>query len=309
MRRSDILDRAKGAIVGMAAGDALGAGYEFTSPGPTADISMKGGGRFGWEPGEWTDDTAMGTCILDVAANGTLSPSAVGDGFLEWFNDNPKDAGVQTSAVLGPATSGADLAGVAAAFQATKPEAAGNGSLMRTAAVALAHPGDHAAIAVSARAISDLTHPHPSCADACVIWSIAIDHAIHHAEFDVGVGLGFVPEERRSYWEDLIAEAEAGPPTKFTPNGWVITAFQAAWSSIVNTPVPRQEPADHLRNTLVAAVRIGNDTDTVAAIAGMLLGARWGVQAIPPEWQRLLHGWPGWTTDDLKSRAVIAFEG
>jgi hypothetical protein len=47
---------------------------------------------------------------------------------------------------------------------------------------------------------------------------------------------------------------------------------------------------DHLRNALVAVVRIGNDTDTVAAIAGGLLGARWGASAVPDEWWQLIHG-------------------
>lgn len=292
----------------MAAGDALGAGYEFTHPGPQATIVMKGGSGFGWAPGEWTDDAAMGACVLEVAAGGALDPGAVGDRFLTWFHDHPKDVGIQTSTVLSSATSGAALAAAADAFQTSKPDAAGNGSLMRTAPVALAHPQDHGAIAASARAISELTHPHPNCGDACVIWSIAIDHAIHHAEFNVTVGLNQIPRERRSYWQGLIVEAEDGPPTRFTPNGWVITAFQAAWSSIVHTPVPTTESADHLRGALVTAVRIGHDTDTVAAIAGMLLGARWGEAAIPVEWQRLLHGWPGWTTQDLANQAVVAYE-
>jgi ADP-ribosylglycohydrolase len=76
----------------------------------------------------------------------------------------------------------------------------------------------------------------------------------------------------------------------FNPNGWVVTAFQAALSAIVNTPEPAEQPSNHFRDTLVAAVRIGDDTDTVAAIAGALLGARWGTGAIPGEWIKLVHG-------------------
>ena len=65
-----ILDRAKGAVCGGAAGDALGAGYEFTNPHPDDQIVMKGGGAFNWAPGEWTDDTAMAVAIIDVLAQG-----------------------------------------------------------------------------------------------------------------------------------------------------------------------------------------------------------------------------------------------
>jgi ADP-ribosyl-[dinitrogen reductase] hydrolase len=70
----------------------------------------------------------------------------------------------------------------------------------------------------------------------------------------------------------------------------VVTAFQAALAAIIHTPVPEEEPGGHLRDALVAAVRIGDDTDTVAAIAGGLLGARWGASAVPDGWWQVIHG-------------------
>ena len=111
---------------------------------------------------------------------------------------------------------------------------------------------------------------------ACVLWSLAIQEAITNArpdepfDFEAAVrnGMEHVAEDRRKKWGRLITESVEGPPTKFNPNGWVVTAFQAALSAIVNTPVPEEQPAGHLRDALVAAVRIGDDTDTVAAIAG-----------------------------------------
>ena len=91
-------DRIAGALVGLAAGDALGAGYEFGPP-PAEIVPMKGGGPFGWEPGEWTDDTQMAICIAEEAATGSLDPVAVGDRFLGWVRE-ASDVGVQTRAVL-----------------------------------------------------------------------------------------------------------------------------------------------------------------------------------------------------------------
>ena len=65
------LDRAVGVLLGTAAGDALGAPYEFGPPrGPELEVAMVGGGSFGWEPGEWTDDTSMAIAIAEVAATG-----------------------------------------------------------------------------------------------------------------------------------------------------------------------------------------------------------------------------------------------
>ena len=95
---------------------------------------------------------------------------------------------------------------------------------------------------------------------------------------------------RRARWTKLIDEAVEGPPERFSTNGWVVTAFQAALAAIIHTPVPEEEPGGHLRDALVAAVRIGDDTDTVAAIAGGLLGARWGASAVPDGWWQVIHG-------------------
>ena len=67
------LDRAIGVLLGTAAGDALGAAYEFGPPrGPELEVAMVGGGSFGWEPGEWTDDTSMAIAIAEVAATGQV---------------------------------------------------------------------------------------------------------------------------------------------------------------------------------------------------------------------------------------------
>jgi ADP-ribosyl-[dinitrogen reductase] hydrolase len=135
-------DRAAGVLLGLAAGDALGAGYEFSSP-PSGEAEMIGGGLGSWEKGEWTDDTQMALCIAEEAAAGALSPGNVGDRFLDWFRRRPKDIGVQTAAVLSRASSPAELPRVAEGYYERNPRhGAGNGSLMRTAPVALAALGD-----------------------------------------------------------------------------------------------------------------------------------------------------------------------
>jgi len=306
------MDRVIGALLGMAVGDALGAPYEF-GRGPRC-AEMKGGGGFGWEPGEWTDDTQMAICIAEECATGALDPPAAGDRFIQWFRQGPKDVGIQTSAVLGGATKGSDLPEIAAEYCRTHPRCGGNGSLMRTAPVALASLGQRDTIAENARAVSDLTHADPHAGDACVLWSLAIDHAIHHGEFDLREGLDHIPPDRRQFWEEKITEAETQPPNTFTGNGYVVTALQAAWSSI--TQADHEEcvqwnhiPCTHLQRALHTAIGIGDDTDTVAAIAGGLLGARWGASAIPLRWKRMLHGWPGYDARDLARLASLAALG
>ncbi len=311
MRRSvSQLDRAVGLLMGLATGDALGAGYEFQSHPPSRP-EMIGGGSFGWEPGEWTDDTQMALCIAEVTQTGSSDPEAIGERFLEWYRSGPKDVGIQTGAVLGAAREAADLARLARArFEANPDNSAGNGSLMRTAPVALAHLGDDEALSQTARAISDLTHGDPLTGEACVLWCVAIDRAVREERLDgIREGLDLLPPASRDRWASWIEEAESQPARSFKRNGFVVTALQAAHAAITQTPVPDDYPCVHLQDALRAAVAIGHDTDTVAAIAGSLLGARWGGSAIPLRWRRLLHGWPGYRARDLLRLAVMTVNG
>ena len=293
-----VLERAMGAVCGGAAGDALGAGYEFTNPHPEDEIVMKGGGAFSWAPGEWTDDTAMAVAILDELAAGRCDLEEIGNNFLSWYASSPPDVGIQTSAVLSSAKNGAQLIRAGEEFYEKYPNKAGNGALMRTGPVALSALGDRKAVATNASAIAALTHAHPDSTTACVLWSLAIESAIMISEIDepfdweraVKDGLSFLDFELASRWEKLIDEAAQGPSILFNPNGYVVSAFQAALSAIIETPVPVGNPSDHFMNALEAAIRIGDDCDTVAAIAGSLLGARWGVNAIPKEWKEIIHG-------------------
>jgi ADP-ribosyl-[dinitrogen reductase] hydrolase len=300
-------DRIAGTLLGMAAGDALGAGYEFESS-PQGEISMIGGGLGPFAPGEWTDDTSMAVCIAEVTATGTVDVEAIGDRFLAWAHSGPADIGTSTRRVLGRAGSGRDLPDVAADYFAEHPKgAAGNGALMRTAPIALAHLGDDDAIASAARAVAELTHADPLAGDSCVLWCVAIDRAVRERRLDgVHDGLALLPESRRGFWADALAASEEEPPRTFSRNGFTVTALQAAHAAITQTDIPAEDPCLHLQHALVEAVRIGNDTDTVAAIAGMVLGARWGASAIPFAWRRMLHGWPGLRASDLTRLAILS---
>jgi hypothetical protein len=197
----------------------------------------------------------------------------------------------------------------AARLHARTGHTAGNGSLMRTAPVALAHLGDPTAIVDAAMVISALTHTDPRAGEACALWSLAINHAVLEGELDVRAGLEHLPLEARKFWTERIDEAEAWDPKTFTPNGYVVTALQAAWSAICHTPVPEDVPCLHLQDVLATAIRVGNDTDTVAAIAGGLLGARWGASAVPADWRRIVHGYPGRTAEELVQLASLAAGG
>ncbi|TWE13205.1 ADP-ribosylglycohydrolase family protein [Rudaeicoccus suwonensis] len=310
-------DRACGAILGAANGDALGAGYEFGSAtlGP-AGPQMIGGGLGGFAPGEWTDDTSMTYAVLAPLADGLdvrggEGLDLVAAGFKAWSDSRPPDIGMQTARVLAASGStAASMTEVARRLHELTGRSAGNGSLMRTAPVALAYLDDRDALAQAAMAVSSLTHHDPLAGQACVLWSMAIRHAIVHAELDIRVGLPWLDHDAQAYWSGLIEQAEACEPGTFVQNGHVMGAFQAAWSAIVHTAIPSDGPAcAHLNDALATAIAIGHDTDTVAAIAGGLLGARWGASAVPAAYRRILHGYPGVRGERLVELAHLASNG
>lgn len=308
-------DRIEGVLLGTAAGDALGAPYEFEPPrGAELTVEMAGGGA--WQPGEWTDDTAMAIAIAEVAATGAdlrdeASHDAIVARWYEW-SKKAKDVGIQTRSVLTAAARGGPITAARARAAAAKVHhetgrSGGNGSLMRTATVALAYLHDEAGMIAAARAISELTHFDPEAGDACVLWCSAIRHAVLTTELDVRVGLPHIDPARRDTWLARIEEAESAQPDEFPKNGWVVQALQAAWSAIATT---HADGPGHLARALEAAVRSGFDTDTVAAIAGGLVGAAYGASAVPLSWRYLLHGWPDMTSRGLiRLAATIEREG
>lgn len=137
-----------------------------------------------------------------------------------------------------------------------------------------------------------------------MLWSEAVRLAVTDGVLDLLNGVDLLPPSRRDDWVGRIQAAETQEPASFTPNGYTVTALQAAWSSIHHT-LPSDAGPDHVAAALHAAIAIGHDTDTVAAIAGGLLGARYGVSGLPSRWTRRVHGWPGMRGHDLVRLAVL----
>lgn len=316
-------DRAAGVLIGAACGDALGVPYEFKPRLTDSERpAMVGGGLGPYKPGEYSDDTQMQLCIAEVAATGAdlTSRSAldrIAARFQAWREGGASDIGSQTRDVLSAAkvneaaSPSEAMTAAADAYTARTRYSAGNGSLMRTGIVALAYLDDIDGMVEAATLISSLTHSDPECVEACILWCSGIRTAVLEGSFDgVRNGVELLAPDRQDLWHTRLDEAEANPPHHWPTNGYVVTALQAAWSAITRTAVPEHAPecgsfpAQHFQLATEAAVRAGNDTDTVAAIAGALLGARWGVSAIPLSWQRDVNGWPNLTGADLVRLAV-----
>lgn len=306
MRLTSILrDRAGGVLLGQAIGDALGVPYEFGPRIVAGDASMIGGGLGPYAPGEWSDDTQMAICIAQATASGGFTGDdtlrLIARAFVDWKDHGASDIGAQTASVLGRASGVGDVLAAmrAASKQAAAADRAGNGALMRTSVVGLVGLDDPVRTAAAASAIAALTHGHPLCVESAVLWSEAVRVAVMEGCLDVRAGLPLLAEERRGQWLARIEQAESEPPASFDRNGFTVTALQAAWSAIHTTR--HVQGPDHVTAALQAAIAIGHDTDTVAAIAGGLLGARYGVSGLPTGLARGVHGWPG-----LRGRDLVA---
>ncbi len=319
--RQDRQDRIAGVLLGLACGDALGVPYEFASRAlsPDEDPVMVGGGLGPYAPGEYSDDTQMAVVIAQVAARRDLRSDGALDeiveGWLAWLRAGASDVGNQTRHVLAVAAD--ERSGDPAARRARRAaedlhrrtgRTAGNGSLMRTAPVALAFVGDPGALSEAARAISGLTHADDVAGDACVLWCHLVRTAVASAtvvdprQFLAEIGVG-----RRDRWAGWITEAERFGPSAFTPNGSAPRAWQAAWSAVRHPVEAGRYAGSPAAASIAAAVRSGDDTDTVAAIAGSLVGAAYGASALPDSWVSAVHGWPGLDADGLRvlAHAVV----
>ena len=305
-QKEQVLDRARGALLGTAVGDALGAGYEFQPPLPR-DVPVVFKSSPGLAPGQYTDDTAQTIAVALAAARSDLSENLdeVAKELFRWYADDGGGIGIQTENIFRKVKtqdSAEELTKQAELFLDTHELAAGNGSLMRTAAVALPFLSKPEVLGDVASSVSALTHADLDCREACIIWSKAIRHAIMFENFDgIQLAINELPSFRQLYWNDIFDQAdEAKSASDFTKNGWVIHAIQAAYKAIMATAT---ETPEHLVLGIEEAVRVGNDTDTVAAIAGALLGARWGYSAIPDQWLEAIHGWPSFRASDLVALA------
>ncbi|MFJ5140241.1 ADP-ribosylglycohydrolase family protein [Streptomyces sp. NPDC088707] len=278
-------ERSVGAVLGSAVGDALGAPFEFRLPGvfreqfPDGVGELCGGG--GWDPGEATDDTQMAVLVGEsLLERGGLDLPDVFDRFRRWAAADPKDIGLQTEQVL----LGGDPWDLAAAmhFQ-INARAAGNGSLMRasTSAVYFAARG-RAETMDAARRISALTH-----GDGAAWEGTAILHELVHVALlgedplaALPATLAEVAPQHRDRWATVL-----------TP-GWHpdhATEFNGAVWPCLGSAVWALRTTGSFEEAVAAAVDLGGDTDTVAAVTGMLAGAVYGADAIPARWTAPLH--------------------
>jgi ADP-ribosyl-[dinitrogen reductase] hydrolase len=287
-----IRDRAVGALVGLAVGDAVGTTVEFSAKPSRAVVEdMIGRGPFGLEPGQWTDDTAMALALADsLIAHPNLDPLDLMTRFVEWHGNGRYsctgtcfDIGVTTAQALSRfARTGNPFAG------STDPGKAGNGSIMRLAPVAIRHWNEPERLRQVARDQSRTTHGAAEAVEACATLAEFLADAI------AGVRL---PKIVGSAAKKGVRHFRAGQPrSEVRGTGYVVASLHAAVWAVART--------SSFRNAVLLAANLGEDADTTAAVAGQLAGAVYGLSGIPAEWLERV----AWR-DDLEHKAERLFAG
>ncbi|MFZ4434470.1 MAG: ADP-ribosylglycohydrolase family protein [Microthrixaceae bacterium] len=282
-------DRAIGALVGLAVGDAVGTTLEFKPPGSFTPIDdMVGGGRFSLEPGQWTDDTSMAMClaesILDVDG---LDPADQLRRYVAWRRDGYWSSNGRCFDI------GITVARALERFERTgevtddpvDEEKAANGSLMRLAPVPIRWHTDTREAAERAAESSRTTHPASRPVDACrayaamtaaLIQGIPAEDVLAHGFWQHGPLHPMIETVVRGSWRTK-------EPPEIKGTGFVVQALEAALWAVGG--------AEDFRDAVLRAANLGDDADTTAAIAGQLAGAHWGYSGIPAAWRdRITHG-------------------
>ena len=285
-RTGSTRDRAWGALLGLAAGDAVGTTVEFKPRGSFAPVSeMTGGGPFDLEPGQWTDDTSMALCLAESLIDRRgHDPADQMRRYVRWMNDgyfSPTgecfDIGITTRGQL-------------RRFERTgephdpvvDEESAANGSLMRLAPVAIRWSHDPEEVVAMAAASSRPTHPAARPVDACKVLAAMTAALIRGESWQTVSEPGFwthgplhteVEAVARGSWRTKGESAIKG-------SGYCVAALEAAIWAVAG--------ANDFRDAILRAANLGDDADTTAAIAGQLAGARFGASGIPGYWLEIL---------------------
>ncbi|MGF6209779.1 ADP-ribosylglycohydrolase family protein [Pseudomonas frederiksbergensis] len=292
-------ERYRGALLGLACGDAVGTSVEFQPRGSFPPMTdMVGGGPFNLKPGQWTDDTSMALCLAEslLTKNGFDAVDQMGR-YLNWWHwgylsstGECFDIGMTVrEALTRYQETGEPFAG------STDPYSAGNGSLMRLVPVVLYYFPDRERIENFAANSSRTTHAAPEAIECCQLFAELIGKALHGAD---KADLRNLSET--TFVEPKVAAIARGDylgksKNEIRGSGYCVASLEAALWCFHQT--------DSFEGAILEAANLGDDADTTAAIVGQLAGAYYGVQAIPPSWLAKLH-----QRQDIEDTAQALFQ-
>lgn len=278
----DMLERFQGCLLGLAVGDAVGTTVEFRPRGSFAPVTdLVGGGPFGLEPGQWTDDTSMALCLAtSLVECGGFDPMDQMQRYCRWAEEGYLsstgrcfDIGNTVSQALRQfRQTGDPFSG------STRPRSAGNGCLMRLAPVPMFYYPDAAKAVWFSGESSRTTHGAKECIEASRLFGAMLLRALAGAEREAILSNYDDLNLETATLKSIAAEEYQGwAIDQIRGSGYVIESLTAAlWCFWTTTTYA---------DAILAATNLGDDADTTAAICGQLAGAYYGLSGIPQSWQ------------------------
>jgi ADP-ribosyl-[dinitrogen reductase] hydrolase len=277
-------ERAVGAMLGLAVGDAVGTTLEFVErdAGPPV-TGLVGGGPFALLPGEWTDDTSMALALADsLAAHPAFDERDLMQRFVAWWrqgdyshNGRCFDIGGATRQALARfQRSGDPIAG--------NPDdsVAGNGSIMRLAPAVIANLASEASAIEVAQRQGRTTHRAPQCEAGCTLMASVLFRLLQGQPWEAALAVDADPDWHRAIRRLVLGGWRGKSREAISSSGYVVDTLEAAFWCV--------DRSTSFAEAVLLAANLGDDADTVAAVTGQLAGARWSRAGIPEEWLRQL---------------------
>lgn len=291
-------DRQRGALIGLAVGDALGAAVEFMPPGRFPPVTdYRDGGPHGIGPGEWTDDTSMALALADSIATAGWSLEDQLNRYVEWWrhgkysvNGKCFDIGMTTRVALATFVRERDPLRCGLSGE----RSSGNGSIMRLAPVPICFhrqlDTDLGQLSRLAEESSLTTHASSQCRSACRYLAAILAALIRGDDRDEVLSADWQILARLREQEPLDAAIDAiargsfrqKTPPEIRGSGWVVESLESAlWAF---------HSSASFGEAVLKAVNLGDDADTTGAVCGQLAAAYWGESGIPEKWRNELAG-------------------
>ncbi len=277
------LDRYRGALLGLAVGDALGAPLEFMRPGTFDPVTeMLGGGPHGLMPGEWTDDTSMALCLAEslIESEGFDAIDQLQRYVRWWRNGHLSSTGLCFDIGF---TSKAALEGFLDTGQPsglTSSDSAGNGSIMRLAPIPMFYALSMDDAVEFGGQSSATTHASEEAVSACRYMAAVIVRALWGSSKEDVLAPALTDELPDAIRRVAFGSFRIFSPPQIRGSGYVVESLEAALWAFYNS--------DNFADGASLAVNLGEDSDTTGAVYGQIAGAFYGANAIPRNWVSVL---------------------
>ncbi|MBU9713664.1 ADP-ribosylglycohydrolase family protein [Evansella tamaricis] len=308
-----------GSLVGLAVGDCVGVSVEFSPPGTFEPVQeMTGGGPFGLNPGEWTDDTSMTLCLAtSLIEKEDFDAKDQMERYVKWYKEGYLSSrgscfdigNTVRDALHRFLDTGEPFSG------SSDQWSAGNGSIMRLAPIPLFWSHDMEEVIYFSGESSRTTHQAAEAVDACHYFGALIAAVANGTPKDTLLSrefTSFVEEKLGRELRGKIKDVAEGSfkyrvPPEINGKGYVVSSLEAALWAFYLT--------DNFRDGLLMVVNLGEDSDTTGAIYGQLAGAYYGIDAIPSVWceklveRELIESFAEKLFDLQEKKFDVAFKG